>query len=579
MKIKLLHLFVFTCFSLHAIENYEVHFVGVEDPEVIKVIEEFSDLLKLKDKAPKTEPALKRRAENDVKNIPNILQSLGYYSPTIKVDYDFEKDPPEVVVNIDPGPIYTLNEFTILPDTLCVSLEDLGVQLGQPALPADIIQAEENLIEFLAFKGYPLSIIKDRQVEADKECAKINVIIEVETGPLSHFGETTIFGNCSVQDKFFRKKIVWNEGDIYDPDKVERTLRALEASGLFCSIAINHTKRDDCTLPMKIEVSERLYRSIGFGASYSTQRGGGVTGEWENRNVRGMGEKLMFETNLLQKLQEAKLKYVKPDYLIRGQDFLWFTELKRDVTKGYTEQSFSVAAILERQLSDTTRISYGGQYKQLHTYQKLNHSKKENNTLIKAPLQYLWTNTDNTLDPTRGASLFLKITPTVQVIDKQFTYSINQLIGSGYISLDSEATFVLASKVNIGTIYGASMALIPPPEKFYAGSESTLRGYNYFTVSPLKDNDPIGGRSLFIYTAECRWHFSTTWGMVGFFDVGNVYSPSFPQFNKKMLKSLGFGVRYYTPVGPLRLDFAFPLDRRPHIDSAFQVYFSVGQAF
>lgn len=139
---------------------------------------------------------------------------------------------------------------------------------------------------------------------------------------------------------------------------------------------------------------------------------------------------------------------------------------------------------------------------------------------------------------------------------------------------------MLAAKVNLATIQGAGRHTIPPSERLYAGSESTLRGYNYYTVSPLdKKDDPIGGRSLMIYTVEGRWRASEKWGGVLFYDVGNVYSSPLPQFDKKMLQSVGIGIRYYTPVGPLRLDIAYPLKRRKHVDNSFQVYFSVGQSF
>ena len=82
-----------------------------------------------------------------------------------------------------------------------------------------------------------------------------------------------------------------------------------------------------------------------------------------------------------------------------------------------------------------------------------------------------------------------------------------------------------------------------------------------------------------IYTAELRVRATECLGYVIFYDFGNVYDNYFPQFNKKILQSVGMGLRYNTPVGPIRLDFAVPLDRRKHIDENFQVYLSIGQAF
>jgi Outer membrane protein len=138
---------------------------------------------------------------------------------------------------------------------------------------------------------------------------------------------------------------------------------------------------------------------------------------------------------------------------------------------------------------------------------------------------------------------------------------------------------VLAGKAHIGSIYGSRRITIPPPERFYAGSQCLLRGYKYMTVSPLDgDNKPIGGRSIMVYSLETRFKVNS-FGWSFFYEVGNVYTQIFPQFFDKQRQSLGVGFHYYTQVGPLRLDLAFPLDPRKGIDKPFQFYISIGQSF
>ena len=82
-----------------------------------------------------------------------------------------------------------------------------------------------------------------------------------------------------------------------------------------------------------------------------------------------------------------------------------------------------------------------------------------------------------------------------------------------------------------------------------------------------------------VVSMEVRRRLSETWGIVGFWDIGNVYDTLGPRFNHPQLQSVGVGLRYYTPVGPLRLDVAHPLDRRSGLDNPVQVYFSIGQTF
>jgi translocation and assembly module TamA len=183
------------------------------------------------------------------------------------------------------------------------------------------------------------------------------------------------------------------------------------------------------------------------------------------------------------------------------------------------------------------------------------------------------------LDPTSGYSIHLKSVPSLQLKPPHFAYCPTTFISTFYLPFQEDHRFVVAGKLTVGSIFGTSRHTIPPSERFYAGNENTLRGYGYETVSPLKDHKPIGGRSIMVLSLEARMRLSETLGLVGFYEIGNVYSSPAPQFNHEQLQSAGVGVRYHTAVGPIRLDFAFPLNRRPKVDGPFQAYLSIGQSF
>ena len=137
----------------------------------------------------------------------------------------------------------------------------------------------------------------------------------------------------------------------------------------------------------------------------------------------------------------------------------------------------------------------------------------------------------------------------------------------------------MAGGANVGAIVGAERNEIPADERFYAGGGGSIRGYAYQTVAPLSGTDPIGGRSIFELSLELRLKLTEQFGLVTFLDGGNAFTSQTPDFRESLLWGTGLGFRYYTPIGPLRLDVAFPLDRREGIDDSFQVYVSLGQAF
>jgi translocation and assembly module TamA len=378
---------------------------------------------------------------------------------------------------------------------------------------------------------------------------------------------------------FFCRKIAWQNGQVYDPCLVQKTLNALELSGLFSSINITHDDevQEDGCLPMHITVSNAKRRSVGFGLGYATDLGFGANADWEHRNISGRGDKIRFAANIWQIKQEGLVRYVLPDFLMPHQDLILTAEAEHETVKAFREESISFSGILERQINDRLRVSGG------LMYTRLRNTHSDNNrmfTLLKEPLQLFWNGVDRIMDPSRGVTLHFKMTPTLQTEKPRFGYITNWFNLTAYQPLDCDNRFVLAGRAAIGSIYGASEHSIPPSERFYAGSDNLLRGYHYLTVCPLnEEHKPIGGRSLLIFSLEARMRFKNPYGIVLFYDIGNVYRQSFPQLGKKQLQSAGIGFRYYTPVGPIRLDFAIPFNPRKHLDRGFQVYFSIGQSF
>lgn len=567
--------------------SYDVVFEGVENQETLQLLKSASKLEKLKSSPPATLLGLKRRAEDDMTNVILALHSEAYYGA--KANFTIDERRSQIFVKIEPGPIYPFAAFNIRflqngeevsPDTLpCpISLTDLKVEIGTPALPETILSAEDALLDKLNLEGFAFASIKKRDVFADQQEKNVIVLLVVETGPLTYFDAVTLEGLDRVKENFFYKKLRWQEGDLYNPKKIEKTQEALELSGLFKSVNISHAEEpvEGNLMPLTITVMEGKQRSIGFGLNYMTSLGPGFTAEWEDRNIFGEGEKLSVRTDVWQKLQEGSIGYLIPDFKRQDQNLIWLLDYRRERTKSFTENAFSFSGTIERKLSDHLRISYGGMYKRLRSQRSDFNGTFD---LLKIPLQLRWSNTDNILEPTRGGTFQLKCIPSLQIFNPRFAYAINTMTGTIYQSLTQDKRHVFAVKLMAGSIFGASRHEIPPPERFYAGSESTLRGYRYLTVSPLKHHDkPIGGRSMLIYSMELRNRIGKDFGLVFFYDIGNVFENALPDFKDKWRQSAGFGISYYTPIGPIRLDLAVPLNKR-HIDNRLEAYFSIGQSF
>ncbi|MBA2367583.1 MAG: BamA/TamA family outer membrane protein [Candidatus Protochlamydia sp.] len=578
--------FTFPCFS------YEIYYEGLQDKTAHALLESVSQLVKLKDTPPPTLLGLKKRADGDIPNLVLALQSLSYYEA--KVTFEIADNGTVVLLKINTGPAYPLKSFsvryfqegneTLEEPTSPPSLKCLNVELGALALPETIISAEDTLLDKLHLEGYAFASIIKKDVFADKQEKVVIVMIEVELGPQAFFGPVKIKGLERVRKSYFYKKFRWEEGDLYDPKKIEKTHEALELSGLFSSVNLAQGEREKGSplFPLDINVVEAKQRTIGFGANFisgiKSGLGPGITAEWQDRNIGGEGESLSFQINLWKKQKESRITYLIPDFCRQNQNLIWQLDYKKEQIKAFRESAFSLSATIDRQISDKLRVSYGAMYKLLRSTKSARDGTYD---LFKVPLQLQWTAVDSLLDPTTGWSAHLKVTPSLQVLRPYFAYSINSLTTSFYQPLTQDKRHVFAGKLMLGTITGARKHDIPPPERFLAGSENALRGYGYLTVSPLgKDCKILGGRSLLIYSLELRSRIGKNFGLVGFYEIGNVFPNFYPDFNKKFLQSAGFGIRYHTPVGPLRVDFAVPLNRRnKKLDHPFEIYFSIGQAF
>jgi translocation and assembly module TamA len=190
-------------------------------------------------------------------------------------------------------------------------------------------------------------------------------------------------------------------------------------------------------------------------------------------------------------------------------------------------------------------------------------------------------------DATHGVRVSFSVTPTFSIGHPNARFFITQATGSLYFDLNNiglnrtPARSVLALRALAGLAAGASQFSLPPDQRFYAGGSGTIRGYRYQSVGPIFPNgNPIGGTAINAGTVEYRQRIGTNFGAAVFVDGGNV-SQNLNPLNGQLKFGAGAGVRYYTPIGPIRLDVAVPIQRRsgPNPDDAFEIYIGLGQAF
>jgi translocation and assembly module TamA len=204
---------------------------------------------------------------------------------------------------------------------------------------------------------------------------------------------------------------------------------------------------------------------------------------------------------------------------------------------------------------------------------------EEHFSLVSLPMYMEWDTSDDVLDPTRGGRLSLQLAPNQDIVETDLSFVKGLVTTSRYVQLSRVPSLVLAGKLALGAITGSERDAIPADERFYAGGGGSIRGYPYQTVGPIEQDEPLGGRSLLEISMEVRWKITEQFGLVAFWDGGSAFRGTRLDSGEDLRWGAGAGLRYFTSVGPLRLDIGIPLNRRPDVDDHFQLYVSLGQAF
>ena len=199
--------------------------------------------------------------------------------------------------------------------------------------------------------------------------------------------------------------------------------------------------------------------------------------------------------------------------------------------------------------------------------------------LFGIPIGLSYDSTDSKLDPTQGWRISASFAPYPELLGSSLDLLRVKAQASTYYALDEEARYILAGRIALGSLTGSSLADIPANERFYSGGGGSVRGYRYLSLGPRGPTGlVIGGRSVFEASAELRVKITETIGIVPFLDAGNAFTSSLPSFKDGLQMSAGLGLRYYTAIGPIRLDVAAPLNPRRG-DKPLAIYVSIGQAF
>lgn len=506
--------------------------------------------------------------------------SHGYFDAKVTSQLKQEGDHTfKLVFTLEPGAHYHISKIIYDPTDAYLpkeALETIPLKTGKPFSSHDILQSQKELIALIDKHRCFRHIDIERKVMLHRETKKVDVYFHVLPSKHTCFGATTFQGLEHTKPAFIKKFIHYKEGDCFKASKVSAAKEAMLKTQLFSYISEElHDDAKKGAVPVTFRFKERLYRSIKGTIWGSTDEGAGLSLGWEHLNLMGWGKKVSIDSNISRKYRSLSASYKDPQFFNQKQTLELKTLYDREDLDLYQAASIKGEGVIRRQL--TRSWSYGGGIHLKRSSVEENMEHKEF-FIIGTPVFADYDTRDNILDPTRGMYIHSRISPSADMMKHQARYVKNQFKLQYYYQLRAAFSPVVALRGNVGSIVGDKHQDIPVNERFYAGGSSSVRGYELKSLGG-EGEEAVGGRSMTELSAELRMRFNSSLGGVLFFDAGNVFKDTLPRYEEGLHYAWGVGARYFTAIGPLRFDIAFPVNKRSKIDDAYQFYVSIGQTF
>ncbi|MFN3819437.1 autotransporter assembly complex protein TamA [Blastomonas sp.] len=565
-------------------------------PSVASVRARFEDLSALDDgNGRATNGAMvSARMLEDQQLLSDLLIGECFFDATVNGAIELPESgtgPMVVVLTASPGPCYRLGTITF--DAPAVEPADLITRsfvpaTGEPIDAERILAAEANIAVVMPQQGYPFAQIGQRDILLDPQTVTGDYTLPVTPGPRSSFGDILASGEAVFDADHIALLARFDKGDLYDSRLVDDLRKALVATGLYSVVAVRPeqtgTPAPDGTQYANLAVDQQAgpARTLAANAGYGTGQGIRAQGTWTHRNLFPPEGALIASVVAGTQEQGASATFRRSNAGRRDRAVeLSLSALRSDFAafEAFTGRlagrvSYYSTPIWQKRLTYSYGFELLGTNEQDFNF-ALGRRDRRTYYVAALPGQVTWDRSNDLLDPTRGFRLSAQVSPETSLGSGTQFYGRGLFEGTVYYPVGD--SIVLAGRARVGSIMGAEREDIAPSRRYYAGGGGSVRGFGYQELGPKDpDNRPIGGRSLVEAAAEVRYRFGN-YGVVGFFDAGQVSTSSTPGFDD-LRYGVGLGGRFYTNFGPMRLDVATPIARRPG-ESRVSIYISIGQAF
>lgn len=538
------------------------------------------------------EPVRDSALSEDQRTLTRRLQDSGHFEASVEVEVPGDGGPVPVVFVARPGPQARVVEVEVDGPPLPPGGGDerpreLAVRVGLPYRVRDVAASREALLSAWRRAGY-LDAELEPVIELSESRTEVRIRFVAAPGPRTIVENVVLAGLHHTRETTVGRELVLRPGEPFSFERVLESQRRLLSLGIFERVTISELDPDrERRRDVVVTVEEAPRTTVAWGVGYSEQDLLRGSVELTRRNLSGLGRTASVFVRGSFRGSRLLLNLREPWLLGRDLDSFLTAFWEEEDRKTFDYNRKGGVAQVGQSLDDRTTLIYRYLYQDTRVFNVEVPDEEIDRQFrtyrVSGPaFSSVWDGRDDPLEPRRGAFLSTSLSLSLDALGGA-SYFKSFFQAADIRRIRADLAIVTSLRVGLAATYGTEAPLLPLPERFFAGGSYGPRGWPVDEVGPkviAPDGEvfPTGGNALLLGGAELRYDLTRSLQLATFLDIGNVYPEVADISIPDLRKSVGLGLRYLTPIGPIRLDYGHKIHRLPG-ESAGRFHLTIGYAF
>lgn len=504
--------------------------------------------------------------------IPNAMRPFGYFKPIVESQLEQFDGAYTAIFRITPGPKVKISRVNL--GIQGAGETDASLQANFPLHEGDDLdqtayeQAKQSTLSKAIRKGYLDARYIKHELRVDLQSYTATIELVIETGEHYLFGEVR-FKQDFMNPEFLSRYVEFAPGDSFDQEKLLTLQSNLVDSEYFSHVEVG-VQRDqavDRQVPVDIVLTPNKPNRYRIGLGYATDIGPRLTLDHNRRRIGMNGKHMHSELSLAEQEQKISSEFIIPlerpakDYLSFGASH---NRARLDTHKSLlTTVNAKHIMSLEDKWVRTLGLDY--------SYESFEVADQKDRTLFLVPnVRWNRISADNKRFVQRGSLVDLYLEGALDQVLSSATY-LQGVATTKWVHGFADDNWRFLTRLKLGATQVDQVTDLPASKRFFAGGDNSIRGFDLDQLGPKTDTgEVVGGRYLAVGSLELERRIVGNWSAAAFFDTGNAFDPD---YSSSVEYGVGFGVRWNSPVGAIRLDLAKGLDR---ITPQYRVHITIG---